>query len=559
MRKKNIIIVILFVAALFRLIRLGAGDTVNDEVFYAFRGLSMMDFDAAPAQTTPWEWFGKLTTSGEGSSIPWWMHLSFHDHPPLVFAVQGLFMKIFGESAWAFRLPSALLGIITVYLIYLIGKRLYSENAGLIASGLYAVTLNSVYIFRTGLQEPYVIFFMVLASYLFLRSLEEEKYLVWTGIVLGLGFLTKYTMFIMVPVFLLYLVLFNRRSFASRYFWIGTFFAIVVFSPVLIYNMMLYKTFGHFDFQFSFIAGQNPEVWQVAPGKEIGSLKDRLENYIPRNIAAHSGILLIVFILSFIGYCSLFWKEIKAHHTQHAFVLIAFVAVGLLMLKIGPSYRFLTMLTPFMVLMIGAFRVYANKKFLHDIAIRNLVIIIFIFEIFYSWNNQIRNYPIGEGGYTPLLASKVRYENYNWGYKQLGDFFEQELQGKMPAISFDMQYQFLQDLRDQALDRATNSGAEPYPALIVYDGNFDTSGRLWNLDRLHYYHAWPLLSAETYFKYVQEQGSDYFERTGFRVRYFVFTTNSVLTPESTMFETGERISIKNPRGDEAFVVYKKEL
>src|SRR3989344_7539879 len=163
MTKKQLLILILILSAVLRLYGLSRGDTVNDEVFMSFRGVGMIDFDEAAAQTTPWEWWD--------ADRPWWVNLSMHDHPWGVPLVQNLSMQIFGENNFAFRLPSALLGIGSVYLLYLLGMALYSENVGLIAAALLGVTLNNIYISRTGMQEPYVIFFLLLSSYLLLLSL----------------------------------------------------------------------------------------------------------------------------------------------------------------------------------------------------------------------------------------------------------------------------------------------------------------------------------------------------------------------------------------------------
>ena len=147
---KRLLFLILFLAAFLRLYGLARGDTMGDEVLYSFRAIGPMDFDVAAKQTTPWEWFDKLTTSGltqTESGIPFWAKLSWHDHPPLVFWIQHIFIKLIGENNFAFRLPSAILGILSVLLIYLIGKRLYSEKVGLISALLMAVTVNSIFIF----------------------------------------------------------------------------------------------------------------------------------------------------------------------------------------------------------------------------------------------------------------------------------------------------------------------------------------------------------------------------------------------------------------------------
>src|SRR3989344_8692064 len=103
MSKKSTLIFILAISALLGLYGLSRGDTVNDEVFMSFRGIGMLDFDEAAHQTTPLEW--------NDPNIPWWTNLSFHDHPILVPLTQHFSMKIFGENNFAFRLPSALLGI----------------------------------------------------------------------------------------------------------------------------------------------------------------------------------------------------------------------------------------------------------------------------------------------------------------------------------------------------------------------------------------------------------------------------------------------------------------
>ncbi|MEK9170507.1 MAG: glycosyltransferase family 39 protein [Patescibacteria group bacterium] len=566
MSKRNILILILIVSAALRLISLSSGDTINDEVFMSFRGLGMIDFDEASAQTTPLEWLD--------GNIPWWTHFSFHDHPPLVFFVQHIFMKILGENNLAFRLPSALLGIASVYLIYLLGALLYSENIGLIAATLLGTTLNNVYISRVGMQESYVIFFMLLASYLFLKSLEAptpekgrgpdqsvgKKYPLWLGMVLGLAFLVKYTSFILVPIFLVYLAFFKRDYFTNKKFWLAITLSIIIFSPVIIYNVMLYKTAGHFDFQFSYLFGQNPKEWQVAPGKEIGTLKDRIFVSIPRMISSNSWLFLLLSAFSILAFIFPLFNNPKETIKKHSFLVAYLIFLILLILKIGPSYRFLTMLTPFLALSAAIFLNYIYQNYsnvLKNIRISKMYLIILsiilAFEIFYSINNQIADYPIGPA---PWLSSKIRFENYNWGYNELGDFFEKELADKVPALTFNPKYKFLDDLRNSAIEKGVASGYPPYPALIVLAGNFDKGAKLWTLDRLHIYHAWPIISIETYFQFLKENGFDYYGRMGFKKYYFVVSANSALTPElNKLLENKYIIPIYNKRGDEAFKIY----
>ncbi|QQG46568.1 MAG: glycosyltransferase family 39 protein [Candidatus Niyogibacteria bacterium] len=542
MKTRNWLILILILAAVLRFWGLSRGDTVNDEVFYGFRAVGLMDFDEAAEQTTPLEWLDP--------NIPSWTKLSFHDHPPLVFWVQHFSILLFGENNFALRFPSAVLGILSVYLLYLIGRRLYSARAGLVAAALMAVTLNSVYISRTGLQEAFVIFFLLLASYFFLRSLDEENYLIWLGAALGLGFLTKYNVFVLVPIFTTYLLFFRRDYFLNKKLWLGGALAAIIFSPVIIYNIKLYQTVGHFDFQFSYIFGQNPEVWKIAPGKEIGGLTDRLKNFVLRFIASNSWLFLGIFAAAASAALVGAIKKRKEFLKENSFLLLASAYLLLLLAAIGPSYRFLTMLTPFMALGTGVFLNYIYKSKIFLLALG----VFLAFEIFYSFNNQITYYPIGPQLW---LSSKVRYENYNWGYNALGDFFKKELKEKMPAIRFDARYKFIEKAQDKSLELAQKNGFEPFPAMIITYGNFDRGAKLWVLDRLHIYHGWPVIDLDTYFKYLSENGPDYYERVGFKHYYFVLAANIVPSYEfQKIVGDTKSLSVLNPRGDETFRIYK---
>ncbi|MBI2075168.1 MAG: hypothetical protein HYT82_00695, partial [Candidatus Harrisonbacteria bacterium] len=361
-----------------------------------------------------------------------------------------------------------------------------------------------------------------------------------------------------------YLLLFRRALFREKTLWFGALLALAIFSPVILYNIGLYQASGHFDFQLSYIFGQDPDVWKVAPGKEIGTLGARIANFVPRLIATNSWLFLVLFGVAFAAFLiktvipySNVLKNIRIRKSEW-FLAIALFWTTILILKIGPSYRFLTMLTPWMavavaVLCFGIFKILQPKLFTIRYLLFIAVAVVLMFEAAYAANNELADYPHGPA---PWFASKVRYENYNWGYNELGDYFASEFAGKAPAITFDVRYKFLEALRDEALAKATAEGALLYPAFIVTDGNFDHAGKLWTLDRLHIYHAWPIISGDTYRAYVKENGADYFKKIGFRNYYFITPSATVLAPEMrALTENTEIVSIKNERGDEAFNIY----
>ena len=513
---KKALVGILILAAVLRFWNLGSGDPLSDEILYAFRSVGMLDFDNAAHQTTPLEW--------TDPDIPAWTELSFHDHPPLVFWVQNLFMKIFGENTFAFRLPSAIFGVLAVYLLYLIGWRLFTEKIGLAAAAILAVTINSVFISRVGLQESYVIFFILLAFYFFLRALDKEKYFVWVGIALGLGFLAKYTAFILAPAFLVYLVIFRREIFKKRFFWLGIFISLAIFSPVIIYNIQLYKSVGHFDFQISYLFGQQPEVWKVAPGKEeIGSLADRLRNFLPNLFSANSWLFLTAALLSFLGIGAMSYRTILRPNLFFIFLILGFHFI--LFLIIGPQLRFLSMATPWLVLMLAAGFWLIQERFFKSRKVFIAAALLFLVgESAYTLNSQFFNKPFGLEFWD---FSKVHYENYDWGYNTLGDYLEQELRNKMPAFTFDLKYKFLEDARNRNLEQARRKKFIPYPAMIIYDGNVHNAAQAWYLDRLQIYHGWPVMKAQEYLDFLNKEGEDYFRRAGLENAYLIIPTEKL--------------------------------
>lgn len=546
---KYAIVVVLGIAALLRFVNISSGDVLSDEALYAFRAIGMMDFDEAGQQTTPLEWYD--------GHIPWWTHLSFHDHPPLVFLIQHFSIRAFGENNFAYRFPSVLMGIASVYLLYLVGTLLYSRPVGLLGALLLAVTVNHIYISRIGLQEAYVIFFMLLSAYFFLKALKKDSYFLLTGIALGLGLLAKYNVGIMAPVMATYFAFYQRQVFFKKKFWVGATLALLIFSPVIVYNFELWRATGHFDFQFSYIFSQHPAEWQVAPGKEIGTLADRLSQFIPRLVATHSWLFLALFGASVATFFGAVAKTPRAVLRKDGFLAVTLLGTAaLIIFFIGPSFRFLTMLVPWMALGIGRFltiareRLFARSAWIFSVGLA----FVLVFEVLYSVNNQIISYPLGP---YPWLSSRAREETYPWGYNALGEFLDRELAGKTPAYMLESRYAFLNILQEQAIRNARAQHLTPYPALIVYFGNFNPSAKLMILDRLQIYHGWPVVSAQNYFDTLREHGADFYTRSGFSRQYFVMQANIVPSPAIRLFTQGKEMTpVKNPRGDVAFMVYQ---
>ncbi|ETW96580.1 MAG: hypothetical protein ETSY1_26030 [Candidatus Entotheonella factor] len=61
-------------------------------------------------------------------------------HPPLHYLILHPFTHLFGNSEFVVRLPSAIFGIMSIFMTYCLGKSLFNARTGFIAAGLVALS-----------------------------------------------------------------------------------------------------------------------------------------------------------------------------------------------------------------------------------------------------------------------------------------------------------------------------------------------------------------------------------------------------------------------------------
>jgi 4-amino-4-deoxy-L-arabinose transferase-like glycosyltransferase len=91
----------------------------------------------------------------------------FWEKPPLFFWMQALSMKLFGINEFAARFPNAICGIITLLVIYNIGKTLKGKKFGLIWTFAYVASFLPFFYFKSGIIDPWFNLFIFLGIYFF--------------------------------------------------------------------------------------------------------------------------------------------------------------------------------------------------------------------------------------------------------------------------------------------------------------------------------------------------------------------------------------------------------
>ena len=111
--------------------------------------------------------------------------------PLILPLVLGSFWKMKLDHIFIGKILDLIISTISVYLLYLITSKAFNKKIALIGSLLFAT--SPLYLIFTGLvlTEPLAIFFGLLGIFFFMRR-KNETDLLWTGIFLGLSFLTKF-------------------------------------------------------------------------------------------------------------------------------------------------------------------------------------------------------------------------------------------------------------------------------------------------------------------------------------------------------------------------------
>jgi hypothetical protein len=115
-----------------------------------------------------------LWISGQDLDVIWQKTASLDLHPPLYYTILHFWLSL-GDSETAVRSLSAVLGILTVPIVYLIGRHVGSPALGLIAAALFVVSPLHLYYAQQARMYTMLTFFAAMSILCLLRVLDEFK------------------------------------------------------------------------------------------------------------------------------------------------------------------------------------------------------------------------------------------------------------------------------------------------------------------------------------------------------------------------------------------------
>jgi 4-amino-4-deoxy-L-arabinose transferase-like glycosyltransferase len=178
---------ILLLAAALRLLWLGDIPLFHDETYY-------------------WVWSQHVQPFQN-------LELSFYDHPPAVAYLLAISRFLFGGSELGVRMLFALIGVANVWLVYRLGKYLYDDRVGLLGALLLAINFGHIWISRIATNDVAASFVFTAVIFAFAKATLERdrRWLLITGLLLGLSFLVKYTLVVVVIGFAAFLYFYRPR------------------------------------------------------------------------------------------------------------------------------------------------------------------------------------------------------------------------------------------------------------------------------------------------------------------------------------------------------------
>lgn len=169
------------------------------------------------------------------------LDLSYFDHPPLVAWTIRATTALLGEGERAVRLAAAFHSAVLSAFLWLATRRLFGSRAALAAM----IAATAVPLFSLGqviaTPDGPLLSGWAMAFYFTVRALDDERpaWLLAAGAATGWALLGKYTGFLLFPQLLLALALDarGRRMLRTVWPWAGAALALLLFSPVVVWNL----------------------------------------------------------------------------------------------------------------------------------------------------------------------------------------------------------------------------------------------------------------------------------------------------------------------------------
>ncbi|MCX6689329.1 MAG: glycosyltransferase family 39 protein [Methanoregula sp.] len=196
-------------------------------------------------------WLDEASTYGFSvKSLPeiWQATAAGEFNPPLFYWVEHV-MLMFGNNEIVLRFIPALLGVLTIPLVYLIGKEFIDRNVGIIAAAAFAVSPFLIYYSQEARAYSMMLFFVAAAMVFYLKALKTNDLTNWAlfGVFSALAFWAHFYAFTIIAAMFLYAIVIKLPHIKTRIhdlkmLVLGAVVFIVLCFPLILVTIQLFAT-----------------------------------------------------------------------------------------------------------------------------------------------------------------------------------------------------------------------------------------------------------------------------------------------------------------------------
>lgn len=259
--------------------------------------------------------------------------------PPLYFYSVNILFKILGYSPFVVRLYSAIIGLISIYGIYLLGKELFSRRTGIIGAAL--ISVNYLHLHFSQEARPYIflLLFSTFSFYYLTRYLKNPTiknillHGLFAGLMISMHFFGLFVLFAQYCILLFFFILHQDKKTFFKHAAISGLVTLIIFIP---------------SFKVFKIVSGIKQFWIPAPSLDVYT---NYFNYFFGNselVLAMVGFLIILYFvrLSKEKDTSVTFEGIVKNKIIFSFVVLSVWVVITMLIPLIRSYLSIPMLQP---------------------------------------------------------------------------------------------------------------------------------------------------------------------------------------------------------------------
>lgn len=309
---------------------------------------------------------------------------TFHEHPPLVFGIQALFFKVFGNSFYTEKIYSFFTACVTAWLIVSSWKLIQKGNPEYVRFSwlpvLFWIIMPIVfYSFQNNLMENTMGIFILMAFYFALKALKLEQQ-VWLNLILsGISiFLASFSKGIpgLFPIGIVGIWWLVKRTISFKQMVIYT--TVLILVPALIYLALIFFNENAFESLSNYTVKRL--FHRVQNAHTVGSRFHVLEKLVVETLPAI--MLTIIFLVS--GSFKMLRNKIqKTYNFDILFVFLVGLSgtIPLMLTLVQKSFYFIHAL-PFFALTMAMLSAPVIAKWIGKVKIQSILFKVFYFSTY---------------------------------------------------------------------------------------------------------------------------------------------------------------------------------